>query len=256
MLGFFKNLPRRRYAFEAAHEDTKMNFPKKLLSSNRLPGLLDTTILLLTAHCANCSGDVHIPGRLRRRQRRVNPGRLRRRQRRVNPGRLRRRRRRVNADREETVATDRRFVAGIKIPLSIAATAVAMMALSACASFDTLFRQTESRLPIESFDLPAGQIASAQAFETSEALYVAGTMRKSSGSPIPIAAHIDIQLIGRDGQVLAEKQDDLGPAHPRVTGARSRRYPYAASFPLDVAKQAVKIRVSYHLSQHARAANT
>ena len=122
---------------------------------------------------------------------------------------------------------------------------VAALSLAGCAT--TFVSTGPSPLPLEIADGTHGHIESTRAFETRGALYVAGTMHKPPGHHIPKAAHVDIQLIGPDGRILAEKQDDISPQHPRLSGARTGKYSYVASFPLETARQAKKVRVSYHL---------
>lgn len=124
--------------------------------------------------------------------------------------------------------------------------------ITGCASSGGFFRNADSPLPIKTLDATGGQIASTRAFETSDRLYVAGSMRRSSGHQPPLAAHVDIQLVDEGGRILAEKQDDIDSSgHPRTASGRSRASSYVASFPLDLARQAGSIRVSYHLAQHA-----
>ena len=127
--------------------------------------------------------------------------------------------------------------------------AFALMSLSACASSD-FFTNNPSPLPLEAIDGTHGDIASTRAFETDDRLYVTGHMKKPRGRHIPTSAHVDVQLIGENGHVLAEKQHDIEPVHPRTFRAQTGRYSYVASFPLEQARQASKIRVSYHLESH------
>jgi hypothetical protein len=129
---------------------------------------------------------------------------------------------------------------------------IALAAVSACASFKSFFKQADSPLSIETIHAPSGQIASVRAFESSDKLYVAGSMRRAFGYAIHYAAHVDIQLIGQEGQIIAEKQDDIDAVSPREERGRSRHYSYVASFPLTEARHAAKIRVSYHAATHPR----
>ncbi|HEY5741350.1 MAG TPA: hypothetical protein VIS99_02310, partial [Terrimicrobiaceae bacterium] len=108
----------------------------------------------------------------------------------------------------------------------------------------------DSPLSIESIHAPSGHIASARAFESGDKLYVAGSMRRTIGYAIHYAAHVDVQLIGQEGQVLAERQDDIDAVSPRQERGRSGHYSYVASFPLTKARHAAKIRVTYHAATH------
>ena len=133
------------------------------------------------------------------------------------------------------------------------ATAVALAAFPACAALKSVFKTADSPLPVERVHSPSGRIASVRAFESRDKLYVAGSMQRTTGYAIHYAAHVDIELIGRDGQVVAEKEDDIDAVSPRQERARQARYSYVASFPLSEAHQAVKIRVAYHSAKHASA---
>ena len=86
--------------------------------------------------------------------------------------------------------------------------------------------------------------------ETSDRLYVTG---RAEPHQLMHPMHVDIQLVGASGRVIAEKTDDIdSPHHPRSgSGSRGHRS-YVASFPLSDARQAVKIRVVYHYGDHRK----
>lgn len=86
-----------------------------------------------------------------------------------------------------------------------------------------------------------------RAQESSDRLYVSGSATKHRLSS---DAHVDIQLISAAGRVVAEKQDDINPMHPKPGGGRRFNDSYVASFPLSEARQASKIRVIYHSGSH------
>ena len=88
-----------------------------------------------------------------------------------------------------------------------------------------------------------------RAHETSDRLYVAGTARRHKLSN---TAHVDIQLIGSSGDVIAEDQNDINPTHPRPGGGKRFTDSYVVSFPLSQARKAVKIRIIYHSSAHSK----
>jgi hypothetical protein len=71
---------------------------------------------------------------------------------------------------------------------------------------------------------------------------------------------IDIQLINGDRGIIAEKQESIREVSPREQDARNRLYSYVASSPLEIARQATSIQVTYspfshkdHLDPSARA---
>jgi hypothetical protein len=127
---------------------------------------------------------------------------------------------------------------------------IALAAITACASVSSLFKQTPSSLPIETLDSTGGEVAGTRAYESADRLYVSGHIKKSFGRHIPYAAHVDVQLVDKMGRVIAEKQDDIDPPHPKSSSGISGRISYVASFPLSEARQAAKITVRYHLDGH------
>ncbi len=140
------------------------------------------------------------------------------------------------------------FVGGLTTLRNVTLTLAGMTALSACAS-NALVKHRDSHLPIETLPSGAGSILSVRTHESADRLYVAGHARPHQ---LLRPAHVDIQLIGAHGRILAEIKDELNsPKHPRGTHARSGRHSYVASFPLSEACQAVKIRVNYHSGKHS-----
>lgn len=132
-----------------------------------------------------------------------------------------------------------------------AALIAALAILPACASISSNFRQSDSTLPIQVTDSTGGLIASTRAFETSDRLYVAGNMHRSIWRKITASAHVDVELISGNGQVIASKQDDIDEkTRSRYVQRWNRRYAYVASFPLEIARSAVSIRVTYDLNPH------
>lgn len=116
--------------------------------------------------------------------------------------------------------------------------------LSACA---TRFRHANSTLPIEIVPTDSSRIVTTRAHETSDRVYVAGSARPDRFGQ----THVDVQLIGSDGQVVAEDCHELDAiVHPRTARARSGNQNYVTSFPLNEARQAVKIRVFAHQGEH------
>jgi hypothetical protein len=131
------------------------------------------------------------------------------------------------------------------LKIGIAVTTLA--SLPACAS-SSLIKQADSGLPIEVVHSGSGTIVSFRAHEASDRLYVAG---RAKPHQLTQPMHVDIQLIGAGGRVIAEKTDDLdSPQHPRSGSRRRGHRSYLASFPLSDARQAVKIRVVYHGDDH------
>jgi hypothetical protein len=126
-------------------------------------------------------------------------------------------------------------------------TSAALNVLSACGSLDSHIRRADSPLPIEAIHSGTGQVVSFRAFETIDRLYVAGTTRGRFLNPY---AHVDIQLIGNNGQIIEQEQDDIDLAHPRTARGRHGLRPYVASFPLSEARKATRIRVTYHNESH------
>jgi hypothetical protein len=141
------------------------------------------------------------------------------------------------------------FRSGLNGLLKITVTLMGMMAVSICASAGSFFKQADSPLPIEVVHSGSGQIMSFHAHETSHRLYVAGIAK-----PVYLksAAHVDVQLIGPAGKIIAEKQDDIDPMHPCTAQSRGGHYSYVASFPLSEVRNAAGIRVIYHGDAHRK----
>lgn len=141
------------------------------------------------------------------------------------------------------------FRRGLNDLLKISLTLTTMTAVSACASLGSFFKQADSALPIEVVNAGSGQIRSFRAHETSDRLYVAGTAKPFF---LKETTHVDVQLIGPAGNVIAEERDDIDRVHPRTARARHGYHSYVASFPLGEARRALKIRVIYHGDAHRR----
>lgn len=136
-----------------------------------------------------------------------------------------------------SIVTNRFFLAVAGVSLMFAG----------CASSNTWFTRTRSRLPIEVFHSGNGQIMSYTAYEASNKLYVTGT---AQNRPLSVGGHVDIQLFDARGRVIAEKHDDINPPYLRP-GYRQYSDSYVASFPLSQAREAARIRVAYHtVSRH------
>ncbi|MBE2205503.1 MAG: hypothetical protein IAE94_14310 [Chthoniobacterales bacterium] len=138
----------------------------------------------------------------------------------------------------------------LKKSLTVGLVVLALASHPASASFGFFSSGKPSSLPLEAMESPLGRPVSNRAFETGNRLYVVGDLQNPRGRHISSAAHVDVQLLGRDDQILAEKRVGIAPFHPRVSWARTGHHPYVASFPIGMAHQATKVRVKYHLSPH------
>jgi hypothetical protein len=133
--------------------------------------------------------------------------------------------------------------------LSIGIAVMMLVSLPACASSSWL-KQAHTSLPIETVHSGTGAVMSFRAHETSDRLYVADLAKPHQ---LMKPMHVDVQLIGAGGRIIAEKSDDLdSPWHPRSSSGRHRHHSYVASFPLGQARQAEKIRVVYHEGDHRK----
>ena len=110
--------------------------------------------------------------------------------------------------------------------LLFAAATAATATLSADPSLRSFFRQADSALPIEVQHWEAARLG-LRAHETSDRLYVAGTAQRH---PLIPQAHVDIQLIGPAGNVIAEKQDDINPLRPGPGGGNAIATPTLPAF--------------------------
>jgi hypothetical protein len=144
------------------------------------------------------------------------------------------------------------FQSWISSLLKTIAIATGLASLVGCSSINIPSRTQNSSLPITVTHAISGTIASARTYETSDRLYVSGQVRHFRGYHLPLSAHVDIQLIGKDNRILAEKQDQIDlTAHARTNAWRNQRVSYVASFPVDLARRASAIHVTYHLETHS-----
>jgi hypothetical protein len=120
---------------------------------------------------------------------------------------------------------------------------VASFAATACTS-------TSPTVPLPTLRSPAGdgRIASSKAVKTGHSLRVGGRVRPVTAQP---QAHVDIQVIGADGAVIAEATDRLRPMQPGAGGGRRALDSYVASFHASVARDAVAVRIVYRNGPHA-----
>lgn len=139
------------------------------------------------------------------------------------------------------------FSGGLPSLLKITAALAVITILSACTSLDEGRTRTASSIPIEVIQSGSGRVMSFHARESSSHLYVSGAAKEQ---PLTTRTHVDIQLISASGKVVAEKRDDIDPKYPAVGGGRRVQGPYVASFPLSEARQAVRIRITYHSQVH------
>lgn len=130
----------------------------------------------------------------------------------------------------------------------ITITSTMLVGLAACTSPGTFFRQADSPLPLQTYDFTGDKIANTWAFETSDRLYVAGSIKRSTGHPS--TTHMDVQLLDPHQHVIAEGKDNMNSPsrHPVIVGGQNRRNRYVVSFPLSKARQASKIIVRYYRS--------
>lgn len=135
--------------------------------------------------------------------------------------------------------------------LSTTAALSGLLALSACSAIEAGSSRQPARAHITTLNAAPGKIATVRAFESRHKLYVTGTAGRSSGHAIPAGTHIDIELLGPDGRAIASQRKRLFPAHPRHEQRRGGRYSFTAGFPLEAARQAASIRVSYHPASHS-----
>lgn len=123
----------------------------------------------------------------------------------------------------------------------ILVTSLASFTLTACASSQS------NALPVQTTNGQVGSVSSVRVFEQGNKLFVAGSARPTLTSA---GNHVDVQLIGADGRVVAEDTEAIKLGHPRGSRARHGSDTFVTSFPLDVARGASSVKVSFHSSSH------
>jgi len=125
-------------------------------------------------------------------------------------------------------------------------TASALLTLTSACSTSSDLGKSSSALPVES----SSSIASARVAQKGGTVYVTGAAKPIQNRPQTLAAHVDVELIGRQGQVIASARDSITASHPRTVQGHLGRYPYTVSFPITQVEQAGKVVVTYHSSAH------
>jgi len=106
--------------------------------------------------------------------------------------------------------------------------------------------QNASAIPIQT----GPSISSARLIESGDKVYITGRVKHTHGRPVTLASHVDVQLLGSRGQVIAEVQDSISPMHPRISRLRNGQYPYTVSFPSSEIATARQVVVQYHSAAH------
>jgi hypothetical protein len=137
-----------------------------------------------------------------------------------------------------SLLTSSRLMAG-------AAAAATLIFTTSCASLET-GRPSTSILPIETKSSAPGVVVSARAFERGGKLFVAGSWKKTPGYALHYASHVDIELLSRNGSVIASVRDEIEPAPAVRTKIRNTRVAFVGSFPAETARNADRIRIVAH----------
>lgn len=130
-----------------------------------------------------------------------------------------------------------------KFFITIAAVLVALE--TGCASS----QKTSQPLPLEVVGSNTGALQAPRVFERDGRLFVSGRIARTTGTHLHQAAHVDVQLLGPGGRVLAEQEYDIEAPHPRSFGTKGR-LAFQVSFPGNVAGDARKVRISYRPVGH------
>jgi len=90
----------------------------------------------------------------------------------------------------------------------------------------------------------------AQATSKHGKLYVSGTVSGLQPGLRHAASHVEVDLVNARGQTIASVTDKIGKSsrHPRAAGQRKERF--VASFPGELARQVVSVRVVFHNHEH------
>jgi hypothetical protein len=122
---------------------------------------------------------------------------------------------------------------------------ITVLLMTSCASTAPL-TQSSTNLPIETKSSTPGVVVSAHSFERHGRLFISGTWKKTPGYAHHYAAHVDIQLISREGTILASVRDEIDPAPSIRVKVRNSRVAFVGSFPAETARKADRIRIIAH----------
>lgn len=103
-------------------------------------------------------------------------------------------------------------------------------------------RKSDSNLPIAVE--PVGWASlHASAWESSDHLYVSGSLRRPFGLHYPRGAAMRVELLGANGEVISTAEDQLPPTSPRRIASGRAPVSFVVKFPLEETRGAVRIRV-------------
>lgn len=134
------------------------------------------------------------------------------------------------------------FTSAISVSRSLVVTmALGSFTFTACAAAKS------NSLPIKMVAGNVGSVSSVRTYEQGGKLYVVGSAQPTLTSG---GNHVDIQLIGAGGDVIAEDTEAIKLGHPRRSRSRHGSRSFVTSFSLATASQASSVRVAFHSSAH------
>lgn len=123
-----------------------------------------------------------------------------------------------------------------------------------CTAFALSFLVVKSHaaetLSVEKVHGNSGTIASAELKPMDDRLYVSGLVRINQPYQPSPGLHVDIYLVGKDGQIIGQEKSRIVVTSMKRDRTRGGRFPYAVSFGNDVAAKAASVRVVYCPSAH------
>ena len=118
--------------------------------------------------------------------------------------------------------------------------------LSSCASLQV--RKTHSGLPLEIH--PSNfAFVHANAWESSDYLFVSGSIKKRFGIHHPGGAIIRVDIVDKKGVVIRTAQDSVPPADSGIDLFGRSKTSFVVRFPLEEAKRAAGIRLALFWSR-------
>jgi hypothetical protein len=96
-----------------------------------------------------------------------------------------------------------------------------------------------------------GEIASTWINTTDHKTYISGTVRPYLPIAPTIGAHVHVELLGKNGELIQCRTDRLSSVSQRKRSS-SQDHSYVVSFPVEEARKASRVRVSYFNKSHTR----
>jgi hypothetical protein len=113
----------------------------------------------------------------------------------------------------------------------------------------TLTTPAAENLRVEKMKSPSGEVASAWINTMDHKTYISGIVRLYLPVTPTIGAHVHVELLGKNGELIQYQTDRLSAILQRRTSSTHHRS-YVVSFPVGETRKASQVRVIYFNKSH------